>query len=34
MRNHTRQVLDGLEPLDDHDDLIGRGEAFIRSVFE
>ena len=34
LRSHTQQLLDGLEAPDDHDDLIGRGEAFIRSVSE
>jgi len=32
LRTHTQQVLEGLEAPDDHDDLIARGEAFIRSV--
>ncbi len=34
LRIHTQQVLEGLEAPDDHDDLIARGEAFIRSVSE
>jgi trimethylamine--corrinoid protein Co-methyltransferase len=34
LRIHTRQVLEGLEAPDDHDDLIGRGEAYIRSILE
>jgi trimethylamine--corrinoid protein Co-methyltransferase len=32
LRNHTQQLLDGLVAPEDHDDLIGRGEAFIGSV--
>ena len=32
LREHTRQLLEGLEPPDDHEDLIARGEAFISSV--
>jgi trimethylamine--corrinoid protein Co-methyltransferase len=32
LRTHTQQVLESLEAPDDHDDLIARGEAFIRSV--
>jgi trimethylamine:corrinoid methyltransferase-like protein len=31
LRSHTRQLLEDLEAPDDHEDLIGRGEAFIRS---
>jgi trimethylamine--corrinoid protein Co-methyltransferase len=34
LRSHTQQLLEGLEAPDDHDDLIARGEAFIRSVSE
>ena len=32
LRNHTQEMLGGLEAPDDHDDLIGRGEAFIRTI--
>ncbi len=32
LRSYTRELLEGLEPPDDHDDLIGRGEAFIGSA--
>jgi trimethylamine--corrinoid protein Co-methyltransferase len=31
LRNHTRQLLQGLEAPEDHDELIARGEAFIHS---
>jgi trimethylamine--corrinoid protein Co-methyltransferase len=31
LRNHTRQLLEDLQAPDDHEDLIGRGEAFICS---
>jgi len=34
LRSHTQQLLDGLEAPDDHDDLIGRGEAYISSISE
>ena len=32
LRKHTQQLLDGLGAPDDHDDLIGRGEAYIHSI--
>jgi trimethylamine--corrinoid protein Co-methyltransferase len=32
LRSHTRQLLDGLTPPEDHTDLIARGEAFIGSA--
>jgi trimethylamine--corrinoid protein Co-methyltransferase len=32
LRSHTRELLEGLAPPEDHDDVISRGEAFIRSV--
>ena len=32
LREHTRQMLENLEAPEDHDDLIGRGEAFIDSI--
>jgi trimethylamine--corrinoid protein Co-methyltransferase len=32
LREHTRQMLEQLEAPEDHDDLIGRGEAFIDSI--
>jgi trimethylamine--corrinoid protein Co-methyltransferase len=32
LREHTRQMLEQLEAPEDHDDLIGRGEAFIESI--
>ncbi|TFH57828.1 MAG: hypothetical protein E4G90_11455, partial [Gemmatimonadales bacterium] len=31
LREHTRQLLEDQTPLDDHDDLIARGEAFIKA---
>ncbi|MCW8983819.1 MAG: trimethylamine methyltransferase family protein [Thermoanaerobaculales bacterium] len=34
LRSHTQHLLEGLEAPDDHDDLVSRGEAFIRSVAE
>jgi trimethylamine--corrinoid protein Co-methyltransferase len=34
LRNHTKQILDGLGAPEDHDDLIGRGETFIGSVLD
>ena len=34
LREHTRQLLEELDGPDDHDDLIGRGEAFIGSILE
>jgi trimethylamine--corrinoid protein Co-methyltransferase len=34
LREHTRQMLEDLEGPEDHDDLISRGEAFIRSLTE
>ena len=32
LRSHTRELLEGLAPPEDHVDVISRGEAFIRSV--
>lgn len=32
LREHTRQLLEDQTPLDDHDDLIARGEAFIKTL--
>jgi trimethylamine:corrinoid methyltransferase-like protein len=32
LRRHTRQMLEDLGGPEDHDDLIGRGEAYIRSI--
>ena len=32
LRAHTRQLLDGLQAPEDHDELMGRGEAFIRRI--
>jgi trimethylamine--corrinoid protein Co-methyltransferase len=32
LRNHTKQLLDGLGAPEDHDDLIARGEAHISSI--
>jgi trimethylamine--corrinoid protein Co-methyltransferase len=32
LRQHTRGLLQGLRPPEDHGDLIARGQAFIRSV--
>jgi trimethylamine--corrinoid protein Co-methyltransferase len=32
LREHTRQMLEDLEGPEDHDDLIGHGEAYIRSL--
>ena len=29
VREHTRHLLEDQAPLDDHDDLIAKGEAFI-----
>ena len=29
LREHTRKILLDLKPPSDHDDLVGRGEAFI-----
>jgi trimethylamine--corrinoid protein Co-methyltransferase len=30
LRSYTQQLIDGLQPPEDHADLMGRGEAFIR----
>lgn len=32
LRRHTRELLDNVNPPDDHDELIERGEAFIRGL--
>ena len=32
LRAHTRELLEGLEPPEDHDELVARGEEFIRSL--
>jgi trimethylamine:corrinoid methyltransferase-like protein len=32
LREHTRQLLEDQTPLDDHDDLIAKGEAFIKAL--
>jgi trimethylamine--corrinoid protein Co-methyltransferase len=32
LREHTRQLLDGLQAPEDHDELMARGEAFIKSI--
>jgi trimethylamine--corrinoid protein Co-methyltransferase len=32
LREHTRELLENQKPLDDHDDLIARGEAFIKAL--
>lgn len=32
LREHTCEILDNQAPLDDRDDLIAKGEAFIRSI--
>jgi trimethylamine--corrinoid protein Co-methyltransferase len=32
LRDHTRDLLQGQRPLDDHDELIARGEAFIEGL--
>jgi trimethylamine--corrinoid protein Co-methyltransferase len=32
LRSYTRELLEGLEPPDDHDDLVARGDAFIHSA--
>jgi trimethylamine--corrinoid protein Co-methyltransferase len=32
LREHTRQLLDGLQAPEDHDELMGRGEAFIQRI--
>ena len=32
LRSHTRDLLDGLAPPEDHDELIARGEALIESL--
>jgi len=32
LRKHTQQLLEDLEAAEDHDDLIGRGEAYISSI--
>lgn len=32
LREHTRELIQSPTPLEDHDELVGRGEAFIRDV--
>lgn len=32
LRRHTRDLIAGLEPLEGHEELVGRGEAFIQTL--
>ena len=32
LREQTRELLEDHSPLDDHDDLIARGESFIKAL--